>query len=263
MYRSISFIAALTLGTTMIPVHSASAATSVCGILPADQGDALIASQWTCDSANIGDMWYGFNMHSSWDGSVGYDDPCDDDLPLKRMFNALQVLKYGVTDSPTCDTSQDNMATWAYCWAENNHGTMRVDCSSTSTYAAYTSWFTGVTYYPTFFNMDVVERASVIFHEARHSYGCTHPRTGCAWGGDCERGWDDGCHNIFGGGTGAGAYTYQVAFLYWFLYSARAGWINPALRTSAMDYANFILDNFFENDPCFRVASDGSLYSTC
>lgn len=263
MYRSISVIAALTLGSTVIPVNAASAATPVCGISSADQGDSLISASWTCDAANLAEMWNDFSMNGSWDASVGADDPCDDDLPLKRMYNALQLLQFGVTDSPTCDTTEDNMATWAYCWAADQHKSMRVDCATTSIYVAYTSWFTGITYYSGFFNQNVIERASIVFHEARHAEGCTHPRTGCPIGRDCERGWDDGCHNIFGGGTGPGAYTYQVAFLYWFLYSARSGWINSALRAGATNYANWILESHFENDPCFRVASDGSLYSTC
>lgn len=259
----------LFIGAAIIGLSTAGrqAEAGSCSYVATELGDSQIAPQWGCGQTYIHDMWTRFSMwDTDWDGGFGFDDPCNDSKPLKRTFNALQAMAYGVTATPTCSTSDDNVAKWAYCWAGNQIDELDSGCGDGSAYA-YTT-FGGVddytdVYMRFFYELTVIERAATLFHEARHAHGwCQHTKTGCALGNNCEAGWTDGCHG-FGSGSGPGAWNYHVRFLAWYLFTARAGWINEALRSSAVAKANMILIGRFEQNPCFILNSNGTTYSTC
>ncbi|HMJ11022.1 MAG TPA: hypothetical protein VK524_06420, partial [Polyangiaceae bacterium] len=191
---------------------------------------------------------------------------CNNNLPLKRTFNALQLLAYGVTSAPTCSTSNANVGFWAYCWSGNEIDELDATCSEAS--RAHTQFGAVIDNYtdlrlPFFYDETVVQRAATIFHEARHAHGwCSHDNS-CLDGNDsCDPNWGSGCVG-FGSGSGAGANAYTVLYLSWFATSARSNWITTTHRQNAVAEGNYYLSRRFGSDPCFRMNSAGFTFATC
>lgn len=228
-----------------------------------DQGDDFIMSGWGCGQIYINDMWSRFTFHTDdWDDGFGYDDACNNALPLARTFNALQLLGYSHTSTPNCGTS-GNFLDWVYCWAGNAFEELEARCGN-GTERAYTSFggFSSYThlYLPFFYEEDVVQRAGTLVHEARHAEGwCSH-ECSCPRGGSCDPNFGAGCTGWFSS-DGMGTNAYQVIFLNW--YATTATWATDALKASAVIEANYILDQGFCTDPCFRLDSSGYPYQVC
>jgi hypothetical protein len=231
------------------------------------QFDSFYGSLWGCQQIYVDDMWSRFDFaHDDWDQGFGFEDPCNDSLPLKRTFNALQLLAYGVTANPTCSTSSSNVGLWAYCWAGNNIDELNGRCGESA--RAYTKFgpiidnYTDL-YMPFFSDETVVQRAATIFHEARHAHGwCTHDNSCVDGNNSCDPTWDWGCVGT-GSGTGIGANAYTVVFMNWFAATARSNWINSSIRYDAVAEGNYYLSHRFGFDPCFRMNSAGYTYATC
>lgn len=233
--------------------------------------DSFYGALWGCQQSRINDMWSRFAFHhDDWDQGFGYDDPCNDTLPLKRTFNALQLLAYGVTASPTCSTSSNNVGMWAYCWSGNSIDELDGRCGSSTSTSPRAFTMVGPIvdnytelYMPFFYDETVVQRAGTIFHEARHAQGwCAH-NSECADGNSsCDPSWGGGCVG-FGSSSGIGANAYTVLYMNWFATSARSGWINSSIRADAVAEGNRYLSRRFRLDPCFRLDSAGYPYTTC
>jgi hypothetical protein len=234
---------------------------------PSTQFDSFYAPLWGCQQARVDDMWSRFSFDAGdWDQGFGYEDPCNDTLPLKRTFNALQVLAYGVTSAPTCSTSNSNVGLWAYCYAGNSIDELDGVCGDSP--RAYTQAAPVVDNYTNlymafFYGETVIQRAGTIFHEARHAQGwCQHDGS-CLDGGDsCDPNWANGCVGI-GSSSGVGANAYTVLYMSWFAATARSNWINSTIRADAVAEGNRYLARRFGQDPCFRLNSAGYSYSTC
>jgi hypothetical protein len=97
------------------------------------------------------------------------------------------------------------------------------------------------------------ERASAIFHEARHASGCGHNYQTTK-----DAGWSSGCAYQW---SGQGAWAYSVLFMWW--YNASANLATQSLKDRAADRANSWLSTMFQADPCFRIRSDGSSFNVC
>lgn len=258
------FAFALNLAAT-----DAQAAAGACGVAtaPTTQFDSFYGGLWGCQQSRVDDMWSRFTFHKDdWDGGMGYEDPCNNALPLKRTFNALQLLAYGVTASPTCTTTSDNVGNWAYCYSGNAIDELDGTCADDS--RAYTAFGAIIDNYtelkePFFYNETVVQRAGTIFHEARHAQGwCSHTSS-CKDGGDsCDPNWGSGCVGV-GSSSGKGANAYTVLYMNWFATTARASWITSSIRQNAVDEGNRYLDRRFGTDPCFRMNSSGFTFKTC
>jgi hypothetical protein len=247
---------------------SSSGYAATCSIPANEQQDALYAANWGCSQSWIDDSWSRFDFHKEdWDDGFGYDDVCNDATPLKRTLNALHVMAFGATSTPTCSTSESNMAKWAHCWAGNQIDELDGRCGS-PTGAFAKTWF-GVQdnrtelYEQFFANKTPVQRAATIQHEARHAHGwCQHDKTGCPAGSDCEQSFTDGCHGA-GSGSGGGAFRYHVLYINWIVTTARTNFINSAVRTAAINEANGILSSRFVTNPCITLNSQGFVVSTC
>lgn len=230
-----------------------------------DQYDSFYMSGWGCNQAAINDMWSRFDFDKDdWDDGFGYEAPCDTARPLARTFNALQLMAYSHTNTPTCSTSGANVLDWAYCWAGNNIDELDGRCGS-GTSRAYTQAAPGIDHYtelywPFFYNETVVQRAGTIFHEARHEDLCAHNgQGGCPAGGDsCDTSWSGGC---WGWWSGMGANAYTVTFQWWFVKTAV--WANPVIKENARAEANTFLERRFNVDPCFRITKTGGTMSVC
>jgi hypothetical protein len=229
--------------------------------------DDFYAPRWGCQQVYINDMWSRFSFDKDdWDQGFGYEDCCNDSLPLKRTFNALQVLGYAATGTPTCSTSSSNVCLWAYCWAGNSIDELNGRCGESS--RAYTKFgiiidnYTDL-YMPFFYDETVVQRAGTIFHEARHAQGwCSHTSDCSDGNSSCDPNWGSGCVG-FGSGSGVGANAYTVLFMNWFATTATSAWINSTIRQNAVDEGNYYLSHRFGTDPCFRLNSAGYSYQTC
>jgi hypothetical protein len=227
--------------------------------------DSFYAPLWGCQQVFINDMWARFHFnHDDWDQGFGYEDPCNEALPLKRTFNGLIALAYSGTTTPTCSTASSNVLLWGYCWSGSSIDELDGRCGETprarTTHSLddYTELFM-----PFFFDETVVERAATIFHEARHASGWCHHTDNCHDGVDsCDPNWSNGCVG-FGSGSGPGANAYTVVYLSWFASNARAGWVNSSIRANAVAAATHFLNSRFETDPCFRLNSAGVAFSTC
>jgi len=231
-----------------------------------DKFDADYSAKWTCDQANVNEMVADFEMdEGNWDDGFGWADACNNDLPLKRTFNALQVLRFAVTATPNCSDTLENVGIWSYCYAKNAIDELDAECGDGSARAMTHHGIDDYTelYLPFFYDESVVQRAGTIFHEARHAGGwCSHT-DGCIDGnGSCDPSWSDGCVG-FGSGSGRGANAYTVLFAHWFATTAREDWTNPTIRESAVAEGNRYLTNRFETDPCFRLDASGDFFAVC
>ena len=246
----------------------AAQAQGACGRDPSpDKDDGFFSSLWSCDKPVYMDMIKRFAMDKGdWDGERGWNDCCNDNLPLKRTFNALQVLAYSITNSPNCNTAGNhNVGHWAYCYAGNAIDELDGSCSAES--RANTRRVPGAQRtelrQPFFYDETVGERAATVFHEARHAEGwCAHTE-GCADGGrSCDPTFETGCVG-WNSSNGPGANGYTVIYLHWFATTAQPHWINPTIRENAVSEANYYLLRRFEQEPCIRMDSNGHLYRIC
>lgn len=236
--------------------------------------DPFYSSKWVCESPVVNGMVADFHMdEGDWDNGFGWADACNDNLPLKRAFNALQVLRYAVSATPNCSDTLENVGFWSYCYAKNAIDELDADCEWGSRATTHRGLdFRTALHMPFFADESVVQRAGTIFHEARHSGGwCSHT-SGCASGADaCDPNWSSGCVGT-GSGSGKGANAYTVLFMHWFATTARPEWTSPTIRDSAVIEGNDYLSNRFDSDPCFRMsvgdylnenAGAGVIYKTC
>jgi hypothetical protein len=259
------FVASILAAASLVLTHHSDAAT--CSRVPTAKFDSFYAPKWGCQQVFVNDMWSRFDFdHDDWDQGFGYDDPCNDNLPLKRTFNALMLLGYGVTNTPTCSTSSANVGMWAYCWSGNSIDELDGMCGNSP--RARTNYTPGIDNYTNlymafFYDETVVQRAGTIFHEARHAQGfCSHT-SGCVDGNDsCDPNFNNGCVGV-GSGSGRGANAYTVLYMNWFATTARPDWINQSIKDDAIAEATRYLNNRFETDPCFRLDSNGFSFQTC
>lgn len=232
------------------------------------QFDSFYGALWGCQQSRINDMWSRFSFDpGDWDHGFGYEDACNDALPLKRTFNALQLLAYGVTATPTCSTSSNNVGFWAYCWAGDSideldgrctNGSLRANTQFGPVVDNYTQLYMNF-----FYGETVVQRAGTIFHEARHASGwCSHDSSCPDGNNSCDPNWSNGCVGFLSG-SGAGANAYTVLWANWFATTARSNWITTATRNDAIAEGNYYLNRRFGSDPCFRMNSAGFTFQTC
>jgi len=260
-------LAALAVSCVSLLASQHSEAASCSRTASSAQFDSFYAPLWGCQQVFINDMWSRFDFdHDDWDQGFGYDDACNDSLPLKRTFNALQVLGYAVTNTPTCSTSNSNVGLWAYCWAGNSIDELDGRCGDSP--RAFTKFGPIVDNYTElymafFFDETVVQRAGTIFHEARHAQGwCSHNSSCLDGDNSCDPNWGSGCVGT-GSSSGKGANAYTVLFMNWFATTARADWINSTIRADAVAEGNRYLSRRFGTDPCFRMNSAGFTFTTC
>ncbi|MEY4509447.1 MAG: hypothetical protein RLZZ450_1569 [Pseudomonadota bacterium] len=197
---------------------------------------------------------------NGWNLFGGFSHPCNTSLPLARMFDALWALGYSGTNSPTCDTTRVNKTEWAMCWAANNTCKLQATCEGSALattrgaqnkigecYNRFSNSF--------FYASTVAERASTVFHEARHSGagGCGHNAgTSCPRGGSCDKSWTNGCEESAGK---EGANKYQVLFLESYAFFGFR--LTTALKQSAVARGNVILTQGYQTFPCKIVTSSG------
>lgn len=265
MKRSLLLGAAITFG---VVGFSGNVSAATCYYVnDGDMGDNYFMwtgpRPWNCAQNLINDFWSRFDFHTGdWDDGFGYEAACDNARPLARTFNAIYALGYSRTNAPNCNYSGSNPLDWAMCWSGNQIDELDGRCGSGTSGpfgTQATTWWGPIIdnktelYWPFFYGTTPVERAGTIFHEARHASNCGHNYQSTK-----DVSWESGCAWPY---TGQGAWPRSISFLWW--YNATATMANASLRDRARDRANSMLASVFQNDPCFRIRSDGSAYAVC
>jgi hypothetical protein len=176
---------------------------------------------------------YGFRNFS---GSA-----CDPHSEKGRMMNALWVLKNAAPGNHSFNSTPNNSGflMWAYKWAGQQTSILETTCKS------YTH-FQKVKRYPSFrntyymrfdgdwlFNGNLVERAGVIVHEARHRQVGHSSNSSCSRGRSCDT------HYL-------GANEYQRRWLEWFAVDSNA-YFTDDMAQRAGDAANAIAATAFSS----------------
>ena len=196
-----------------------------------------------CNQSSINQHWNDFDMErDDWDGGFGYNAPCNENLPLGRTFNALNLLDFFGTSKPS---GSNNWLPYFYDYAADTDellGRCGSGCPGfcpgcgQQTFATH---FDGIDeyielYWPFFYNQNVFQRAGTIVHEARHDDKGHDGGTACGNGGSCDSTWG---YN--------GANRYQILYLWWL--SACADNVMPVttgFRNQIVTSANNLWNTF-------------------
>lgn len=225
------------------------------------------SSGWQCQQVYIDYWWNAFDFdEGDWDDGMGYTSPCSNLLPLARTFNAMWHLGYVGTGSPNCNTSALNKTLWAQCWAASKTDEVDSSCATDDNATAHgcqncigdcrTVLKKGF-----FYSNNPARRASILFHEARHTggSGCGHNAadSSCDRGRSCEYSWEHGCEE-FTHPNENGANSYQVLYIESYVFY---GWrTTPTMKSSMVSLGNVILDNAYDNEPCKNMTSNGLIF---
>jgi len=207
--------------------------------------DTYIMGRWNCAQSWINFYWSAYDYDSSdWNSGWGYSAPCDMTLPLARAFNANWILDHAAINFPVSTTDfSGNILRWGgnYAIREIDELDGR-DCGNADSPLATTIHAPIIDNYtqlwPKFFyQLNAVERAGTLLHEARHADGYSHSESdrSCPRGGSCDTRFGD-----------SGANTYQVRWLSEF--SSLATQHPIEMRRIAANRANTILRGGFRYD---------------
>jgi len=232
---------------------------------------AVQFNHW-CNQGFIDFFWDAYDFdQGDWEG-FGFDEACDLRRPLARTFQAIEMVNFSDKIDPFfADDFTGNILHWGGNYTMREIDELDARCSN-GTFAAYTVWGPIIDnntelYTRFFYSANVVKRASILVHEARHADWCGHNgndgSNACPAGSpSCDEKFNDGCSGI-GSPSGKGADGFQVMWLWAFTLGADAQHGGPARKTMASDAANAILDSMFDVNPCFHIKDNGDKITTC
>jgi hypothetical protein len=233
---------------------------------------AVQFNHW-CSGNFIIFFWDAYDFDKGdWDDGFGFSDPCDLRRPLARTFQAIEMVNFSAPVDPmlTNDFSGDILH-WGGNYTIREIDELDGRCSN-DPFHAFTVWGAFIDnntelYTKFFYSDDVVTRASLLVHEARHADWCGHNgndgSNACPAGSaSCDEKFNDGCSGI-GSPTGKGADAFQVMWLWVFTSEADAQHGGAVRKAMARDAANSLLNSMFDVDPCFNIMSNGDKITTC
>ncbi|MAW07864.1 MAG: hypothetical protein CME61_06220 [Halobacteriovoraceae bacterium] len=198
-------------------------------------GDTFYQQKWNCSKYRIKKYWNDFNMIPYyWNDGFGYDDPCNANKPLGRMFSAIHALKVSK------NYDYDSILNWAYDYTEGDISTLRAKCgdgtlNAENTLSVVTFYWDGI-----YGGKSVVRRAGILLHEARHTRRIHNGFSWCPDGSSCDYSWSYG-----------GANQYHVLWLWWFGRHGKNS--TSALKNDALRDARWRHDNRFYKNPGFNI----------
>jgi len=199
-------------------------------------GDSLYGPR-ICSQPFIDWAWDAFDFDKDdWDNGFGWDNVCDNHLPLSRTMSGIWCLTYSAPDYHNESYDLDILH-WGCRFARNAIDELDGRCGTPGT-IAYTQWGPFIDdkteLYLDYFAQPVSLRAGSLVHEARHADGKGHDA------GNKDSSWG---YN--------GAWRWQVCWLSWF--AAAGTRTSAAMKTVARQRANNILNNNFITPPGFNV----------
>lgn len=212
-------------------------------------GDNLYGPR-ICWQAFIDWAWYAHGFRKKyWDDGFGYYDVCNNSKPLSRTLSAMWLLNYSADDYWNEQWS-NNILHWGRRYVRNQIDDLRSKCGDGSAVAtSYSGFFVDdriELYLGFFYQTDVPARAETLLHEARHQGGKGHNAKFPSWsaygpgksGADSSWGYN-------------GAWMYGALYLWWFYADGRR--TTSAMRNSAKQRAQFVIDNAFATHPGFVI----------
>jgi hypothetical protein len=211
-------------------------------------GDALYGPR-SCNQGMIDQFWEHFDFDKGdWDDGFGYHDACNINKPLARTFNALYLLAYSAQDYArnTGDFS-GNALRWGYPYSASKIDELDGRCGNGTTSGVAATTYSGlqdnrtVLKWPFFYGSNVVERAGIIVHEARHAGGKGHNAgSRCPQGASCDTTWGY-----------KGANMYQTLYLWWFYVDGTR--TTSAMKNFAKLQAQRTIDRAFVTNPGYTI----------
>ena len=184
-----------------------------------------------------------------WDDGFGYEDACNTNKALARTFSAIWLLNYSAADYWNEQWSNDILH-WGRRYVRQKIDDLRSKCGDGS---AYAKSFSGLfvddrveLYLVFFYSLNVPGRAATLLHEARHQGGKSHNAKFPSWSA-----YGPGKSGADSTWSYNGAWKYDALYLWWF-YAAGAR-TTSALRQSAKQRAQFIIDNAFATHPGITI----------
>jgi hypothetical protein len=200
-------------------------------------GDNLYGPR-ICWQAFIDWSWDAFDFDKGdWDNGFGYDDVCNNTMPLGRTLSGIWCLTYSSPRFPS-ESYSGNILEWGCRFARNAIDELDARCGDGTAFATtrtaiigdeWTRLFLGY-----FYNLGVSNRAGTLLHEARHADGKGHDS------GNNDSSWG---YN--------GAWRWHVCWLAWFAFEGTN--TSTAMRTQATQRANNIINSRFDTHPGFNV----------
>lgn len=250
-----------------------SATAGACGVSDPHE-EPLFEYEFWCSQNWINYFWPGYSFSKEhWDNGMGYEAPCNYHLPLGRTFNTIQVLNYSMNAQiapsgfpATIFEYADHLFYYGGQYTMENIEKLTASCATDSTATTYDGVFVEdrtVLKKSFFYNSNVLRRAAVLMHEARHATGCGHNGNDgsneCISGSDsCDESFSNGC-DFIGSAQEPGAVTYHVLWLWGFLRNATPYYNTTAMRAQAINEANTKLKRYFDELPCFIINEAGEL----
>jgi hypothetical protein len=232
---------------------------------------AVQFNHW-CTEGFIDFFWDAYDFDKGdWVG-FGWDAACDLRRPLARTFQAIEMVNFSAPVDPFfTDDFTGDILHWGGNYTMREIDELDARCSN-GTFSAFTVWGPIIDnntelYTRFFYSSNVVQRASILVHEARHADWCGHNgndgSNACPSGSpSCDEKLNDGCTGI-GSPSGKGADGFQVMWLWAFTLEADAQHGGSVRKAMARDAANGIIDSMFDVNPCFHITSNGDKITTC
>jgi hypothetical protein len=200
-------------------------------------GDNLYGSR-ICRQDFVHWAWDAFDFdEGDWVNGFGFEDVCNNTMPLGRTMGAIWALTYSSPNYPR-ESGDSNILEWGCKFARNAIDEVDGRCGNGG---AFAGTYTGAgaddrteLYLPFFYGQNVVLRAGTLLHESRHANGRDHDA------GNNDSSWE---YN--------GAWRWQVCWLAWFAIEGQ--FTTPALQLMARQRANNILNSRFNKPPGFNV----------
>jgi hypothetical protein len=230
-------IALLALLAAGVPAPTARAADCTYSVPDlGTSGDTFYGGLWNCRQDVIDYLWYGYDFYKLyWEDGWGYDDPCNITKPLGREFSAMTAIMWS-NDPPPSDRWDYSgpILKWGMSYSMEKVNGTRTFCGDGSSVGSFAYPILDL-YLGNFYGQTVVERASTVIHESRHS---ERIHNGSGWVNDSD--WD--YH---------GAWMYEALWLWWF--RAAAVRTTTAQKEFAKDIGNGIMASRFDNPPPFVI----------
>ena len=129
-------------------------------------GDSLYGPR-ACWQEFIDWAWYAHGFQQTyWDDGFGYEDCCNTDLPLARIFDAMWLLNYSADDYWNEDWG-NNCLHWARRYVRDQINDLRSLCGDGTAIARSVSGHVEL-YLGCFYSKDCAGRAETLLHESRH-----------------------------------------------------------------------------------------------
>ncbi len=247
-----------------------SSPAGACGV-SAPKTEILFKYSFWCTQNWINYFWKAYHFSKEhWDNGMGYEAPCNYHLPLGRTFNTIQLLNYSMKkqNAPTgIPTTIYKQADQVFYYGDNytikHIKKLTASCSTAVTARTYHGPFVDqrtILMEDFFYGAEIMRRAAVLVHEARHASGCSHNGNDgsnkCRARSDsCDESISNGCA-FLGSAKEPGAVAYHVLWLLGFLRNATPYYNTTAMRGQALEEANTKLIRYFDDSPCFTINKD-------